>query len=200
MSNEAESQGEDIEDVEFNREGESSDNENSQDRQMLDDSSQPPIAPVCEYARMDAEFGQSQSESDVRLPGGRKRGKRVESHQSGVSQSPRRRRRLVIMPPLSLGAEAEANQLGPEGGGQSETSSEWGDLRDDDDPTWDSDDERDCEEMREFFSVCRIDPRLGCNCGESASQVCSLSSPKHPSVFASSQLLTSSLSNMFGSV
>jgi hypothetical protein len=87
LSNEEETQGENIEDVEFNREEDSSDIENFQDRQLLDDSSQPPIAPVSEYARMDAELGQSESESDVRLPGGRKRAKRVESDQIGVLQS-----------------------------------------------------------------------------------------------------------------
>jgi hypothetical protein len=75
------------------------------------------------------------------------------------------------MSPLSLGAEAEANESGSDRGGQITTSSEWND----DNSAWDWDDARSsCEELREYFSVCRIDPRLGCDCRESASQVGSL--------------------------
>ncbi|GAQ92370.1 hypothetical protein KFL_009960010, partial [Klebsormidium nitens] len=165
---EADSQGEDIEDVEFNREEESSDEETSQDRQLLDDSSQPPIAPVWEYARMDAELGLSDTESEIRFYGGRKRAKRVESDQSAESQPRGRGRRRVIMSSSSEAeAEAEANESGSEGGGQSATSSGWGELRNDDDPTRDWDDEREFEEMREYFGVCRIDPCSERDRGES---------------------------------
>lgn len=176
---EADSQGEDIEDVEFNREKESSDEETSSIREFRDDSSQPSIAPVSEYARMDAELGHSNTEPEVRFEGGRRRAKRVGNEQSGESQPRRRRRRQVIMSSLSsseAGAEAEANESGSEGAERSATSSEWGDLRNDDDPTWDGNDERDSEELREFFSVCRIDPRSGRDRREFlAPQVCPLS-------------------------
>jgi hypothetical protein len=76
----------------------------------------------------------------------------------------------------SSSSEAEADVSGSEGGGQSATSSEWGDLRDDDDHVWDWDDEHEYEELREYFSVCRIDPHLGQDHRKSlAPQVCPLS-------------------------
>jgi hypothetical protein len=167
--------------VEFNREEESSDEADSQDRQLLDDSSQPHIAPVCEYAWMDAELG-SQSEPDIRV-GRRTRGKRLGSDQSGDSQLHRRRRSRVIMSPSpSLEAEGEAN----EGELQSAASTNWGEPHDADEPTWVWDDKRASEELREYFSVCRIDPLLGCeSCRESTAQVCSLPEPKRPSLSAS---------------
>ncbi|GAQ90320.1 hypothetical protein KFL_006270020 [Klebsormidium nitens] len=157
-SMEAESQGEDIEDVEFNREEESSDEETSQDRAFRNDSPQPlDHPPFCEYAAMDAELWPSETESGVQLGGPRKRVKRVGSEQSGESQPRQRRRRRVILSE----AEAEAGESGSEEGGQSATSSEWGDLRNDDDPFWGWDDERESEELRQYFSVCRIHPRSG---------------------------------------
>ncbi|GAQ91604.1 hypothetical protein KFL_008160040 [Klebsormidium nitens] len=155
---EADSQGEDIEDVEFNREEESSDEETSQDRAFRNESPQAlGRPPFCEYAAMDAELWPSKTESGVQLGGPRKRVKRVESEQSGESQPRQRRRRRVILSE----AEAEADESGSEEGGQSATSSEWGDLRNDDDPFWDWDDERESEELRQYFSICRIDPRSG---------------------------------------
>eukprot|EP00243_Klebsormidium_subtile_P013890 TRINITY_DN948_c0_g5_i1.p1 TRINITY_DN948_c0_g5~~TRINITY_DN948_c0_g5_i1.p1 ORF type:complete len:361 (+),score=41.42 TRINITY_DN948_c0_g5_i1:751-1833(+) len=108
---------------------------------------------------MDAELWPSDTKSGVQF-WGRKRAKHVESDQSGESQPRQRRRRRVIMSSSSE-AEAEANESGSEGAEQSAKSSEWCDLRNDEDPTWDWDDERDSEELREFFSVCLIDPRSG---------------------------------------
>jgi hypothetical protein len=170
-SNKAESDGEDIEDVEFHREEESSDEETSQDRAFKDDSPQPlGRSPVCVNAAMDKELWPSDSESGMQLKG-RKRSERGESDQSAESQLRGRGRRRVIMS-SSSSSEAEAD----EGGGQSATSSEWGDLYNDDDHAWDWDDEHESEELREYFSVCRIDPHLGQDQRESlAPQVCPLS-------------------------
>ena len=123
---------------------------------------------------MDAELWPSETESGVQLRG-RKRAKRVESSQSAESEPRGMRRRRVIMS-SSPEAEAEADESGSEGAEQSATSSEWGDLRNNDDPTWDWDDERDSEELREFFSVCRIDPGSGRDRRDFlAPQVCPLS-------------------------
>lgn len=117
-SNETESIGEDIEDVEFDREEESSDEETSQDRAFRHDSPQPlGRPPSCEYAAMDAELWPSDTESDVRL-GGRKRGKRGGSDQSGESQPRQRRRRQVIMSSSFLSGSGRGNQrVGLRGGG-----------------------------------------------------------------------------------
>jgi hypothetical protein len=157
--------------VEFHREEESSDEETLQDRAFRDDSPQAlGRSPVCVYAAMDAELWPSDSESGMQLKG-RKRSERGESDQSVESQLHGRGRRRVIMSSLSS-SEAEAD----EGGGQSATSSEWDDLHTDDDHAWDWDDEHESEELREYFSVCRIDPYLGQDQrGSLAPQVCPLS-------------------------
>jgi hypothetical protein len=173
-SNKAESDGEDIEDVEFHREEESSDEETSQDRAFRNDSPQPlGRSSVCVYAAMDAELWPLDTESGMQL-GGRKRSERGESDQSTESQLRGRGRRRVVM---SSSSSSEADESVSEEGGQSATSSEWGDLHDDDDHAWDWDDEHESGELREYFSVCRIDLYLGQDYRESlAPQVCPLSS------------------------
>jgi hypothetical protein len=175
-NNEAESDGEDIEDVEFHREEESSDEETLQDRAIKIDLPQPlGRSSVCVYAVMDAELWPSDTESSMQLEG-RKRSERGESDQSTESQLRGRGRRRVVMS-SSLSSEAEADESDSEEGGQSVTSSEWGDLHDDDDHAWDLDDEHESGELRENFSVCRIDLHLGQDYRESlAPQVCPLSS------------------------
>ncbi|GAQ92411.1 hypothetical protein KFL_010100013 [Klebsormidium nitens] len=74
---------------------------------------------------MNAELGQSGTESEIRFNGGRKRAKRIERDQSPESHTRERGRRRV----------------------------------------WD--DERESEELREYFGVCRIDIRSERDCGES---------------------------------
>lgn len=164
--------------MEFNQKAESSDEETSQDRAFRHDSPQPlGRPPVCEYAAMDAELWPSDTDLDVRLGGRGKRGKRVGREQSGEPQPrPRRRLRVIMSSSSEAEAEAEADESGSEEGGQSATSSEWGDLRNDDDPFWDWDDESESEELRQYFSVCRIDSRSGQERrGSLARQVCPLS-------------------------
>ncbi|GAQ93160.1 hypothetical protein KFL_013310010 [Klebsormidium nitens] len=79
----------------------------------------------------------------------------------------------LIRPPSSsspfdedVEAEERAIESRSEVGDQSATSSEWGDRPDDNDTTWDSDDEGDFEELREFFGVCRIDLGFERDCTE----------------------------------
>jgi hypothetical protein len=123
---------------------------------------------------MDAELWPSDTESGMQL-GGRKRSERGVSDQSTESQLRGRGRRWVVMS-SSSSSEAEADESGSEEGGQSATSSELGDLHDDDDHAWDWDDEHESRELRKYVSVCRIDLHLGQDYRESlAPQVCPLS-------------------------
>jgi hypothetical protein len=89
---------EDIERVEFDREKETEDQENSQDRNMMDDSTQDPVDPLTAYAQIDAELDEGGSE-DVfanrvikrRLPAGgasQAAPPRRRSHQLEASQEP----------------------------------------------------------------------------------------------------------------
>ncbi|GAQ84945.1 hypothetical protein KFL_002130220 [Klebsormidium nitens] len=72
-------------------------------------------------------------------------------------------------------AGEEANELGSEDGGQPAESNDRDDVctDDGDDPTWDLawDDDCDWEELRAYFSVCRIDLHVGGNCRVPASPV-----------------------------
>ncbi|GAQ93204.1 hypothetical protein KFL_013580020 [Klebsormidium nitens] len=121
---------------------------------------------------MDIEHLESNVQLGVRKLGNR--GNRVGSDQDGDAQYRLARRCRVEVSSSSQEAEAEeeAYELGSEGGDQSAASSDWGDLcTDHDDSTWDWDDGCDWTELRAYFSICRIDPHLGCDCREPASQV-----------------------------
>jgi hypothetical protein len=127
--------------------------------------------------QMDVEHPELNVQLGVRKLG--KRGNRVGSDQDGDAHDRLVRRCRVEVSSSSQEAEAEkeAYELGSEGGDQSAASSDWGDLcTDHKDPTWDC---CDWAELRAYFSICRIDPHLGCDCREPASQVCSqISRPK----------------------
>jgi hypothetical protein len=57
--------GEDIERVEYDRQKDSEDEETSQDRDMMDDSTQDPIDPLIAYAQMNAEMEEEGSEDKL---------------------------------------------------------------------------------------------------------------------------------------
>jgi hypothetical protein len=61
-------QGEDIEGVEYAREEETEDQETSQDRAMMDDSTQEPVDPLIAYARMDAEREEAETTVEPEKP------------------------------------------------------------------------------------------------------------------------------------
>jgi hypothetical protein len=95
--------GEDIEGVEFDWEEEREDQETSQDRDMMDDSTQDPINPLIAYAQMNAEMEEDNSEDELanrvikrRLPAGeagraappRRRSYQLEASQASEPETP----------------------------------------------------------------------------------------------------------------
>jgi hypothetical protein len=62
---EEEPDGEDIKGVEYDRQEETEDQETSQDRDMMDDSTQDPIDPLIAYAQMNAEMEEDGSEDEL---------------------------------------------------------------------------------------------------------------------------------------
>lgn len=114
-----ESQGKDIEGVEYDQEEEAEDQETSQDRAMMDESTQDPVDPLIAYARMNAEREEAESEEEPQNPVIKRR-----LPAGGESQPARPRRRSYQLEPSQELESDPENPLetgahgGNEGGGR----------------------------------------------------------------------------------
>jgi hypothetical protein len=143
--------GEDIEGVEYNRQEESEDEETSQDRDMMDDSTQDPIDPLIAYAQINADMEEDGSEDNLENP------KRRLPEAGADQAAPPRRRSYQLeasqksepeTPPETEGAEpTEAVDREPT---MDLSQPEFGD------PPFTEDQEDDDAMLEYFGDVCRI--------------------------------------------